>query len=114
MNGIANWIVRGFALVVTDRRWAAPLSAMALGFGLFVGVAIGPSAAGSLAGTAQIAEQAAPGRPRPLDVAHPHAQAARRGQARPVILDVEQAAAARARDLRLVDAERAVAVDLHK
>lgn len=42
-------VLRAFALVVTDRRWAAPLSAMALGFGLFLGVAIGPGAAGSLA-----------------------------------------------------------------
>ena len=42
-------VLRGAALVVTDRRWAAPLSAMALGFGLFVGVAIGPGAAGTLA-----------------------------------------------------------------
>ncbi len=56
MNGIIKLVMQGFALVVTDRRWAAPLSAMALGFGLFVGVAIGPSAAGSLAGTAQIVE----------------------------------------------------------
>lgn len=37
------------ALPVTDRRWAAPLSAVALGFGLFAGVAIGPGAAGTLA-----------------------------------------------------------------
>lgn len=42
-------VLRSFSLVVTDRRWAAPLSAMALGFGLFLGVAIGPGAAGSLA-----------------------------------------------------------------
>lgn len=42
-------VLRAFSLVVTDRRWAAPLSAMALGFGLFLGVAIGPGAAGSLA-----------------------------------------------------------------
>jgi hypothetical protein len=48
---------RWAALIVTDRRWAAPLSALALGFGLFIGVAIGPSAAGSLAtGGAQIIE----------------------------------------------------------
>lgn len=45
-------VLRAFSLVVTDRRWAAPLSAMALGFGLFLGVAIGPGAAGSLAGDA--------------------------------------------------------------
>lgn len=45
-------VLRAFSLVVTDRRWAAPLSAMALGFGLFLGVAIGPGAAGTLAGNA--------------------------------------------------------------
>ncbi len=45
------------ALPVTDRRWAAPLSAVALGFGLFVGVAIGPGAAGTFAtGAAPIVE----------------------------------------------------------
>lgn len=46
-------ILRGFALVVTDRRWAAPLSAAALGFGIFAGVAIGPGTAGTLATGAQ-------------------------------------------------------------
>jgi hypothetical protein len=45
--------LRGAALVVTDRRWAAPLSAAALGFGIFAGVAIGPGTAGSLATSAQ-------------------------------------------------------------
>jgi hypothetical protein len=60
LSALANRVLRGFSLVVTDRRWAAPLSAMALGFGLFVGVAIGPSAAGTLAGTAQIVEVPAP------------------------------------------------------
>jgi hypothetical protein len=45
--------LRGAALVVTDRRWAAPLSAAALGFGIFAGVAIGPGTAGSLATGAQ-------------------------------------------------------------
>ncbi len=40
------------ALPVTDRRWAAPLVAVALGFGLFVGVAIGPGTSGSIAGSA--------------------------------------------------------------
>lgn len=45
------------ALPIVDRRWAAPLSAIALGFGLFVGVAIGPGAAGTFAtGAAQIIE----------------------------------------------------------
>lgn len=42
-------LLRWAALPVTDRRWAAPLAATALGFGIFAGVAIGPSAAGSLA-----------------------------------------------------------------
>lgn len=54
--------LRGAALVVTDRRWAAPLSAAALGFGIFAGVAIGPGTAGSLAtGAQQIIEIPAPG-----------------------------------------------------
>jgi hypothetical protein len=45
------------ALPVRDRRWAAPLSAVALGFGLFVGVAIGPGAAGTFGtGVAQVIE----------------------------------------------------------
>jgi len=44
-----NLIGRGAALIVTDRRWGATLSAAALGFGLFVGVAIGPGAAGTFA-----------------------------------------------------------------
>jgi hypothetical protein len=54
--------LRGAALVVTDRRWAAPLSAAALGFGVFAGVAIGPGTAGSLAtGAQQIIEIPSPG-----------------------------------------------------
>ncbi|HET8862688.1 MAG TPA: hypothetical protein VFM94_05500 [Solirubrobacterales bacterium] len=48
-----NQALRGASLVVTDRRWAAPLSAGALGFGIFAGVAIGPGAAGTLATGAQ-------------------------------------------------------------
>lgn len=56
MTELANRILRSFSLVVTDRRWAAPLSAAALGFGIFAGVAIGPGAAGTVAGTAQIFE----------------------------------------------------------
>lgn len=44
-------LLRWAALPVTDRRWAAPLCAVALGFGLFAGVAIGPGAAGTLAGS---------------------------------------------------------------
>ncbi len=42
-------LLRWAAIPVTDRRWAAPLAAVALGFGLFAGVAIGPGAAGTLA-----------------------------------------------------------------
>jgi len=53
---LANSILRSFSLVVTDRRWAAPLSAAALGFGIFAGVAIGPNAAGTLAGGPQLIE----------------------------------------------------------
>lgn len=50
-------LLRWAALPITDRRWAAPLSAVALGFGLFAGVAIGPGAAGTFAtGAAQIIE----------------------------------------------------------
>lgn len=45
--------LRGASLVVTDRRWAAPLSAAALGFGIFAGVAIGPGTEGTLATGAQ-------------------------------------------------------------
>jgi hypothetical protein len=48
-------VLRWAALPITDRRWAAPLSAVALGFGLFVGVAIGPGAADTVAtGAARI------------------------------------------------------------
>jgi hypothetical protein len=43
-------LLRWAALPVTDRRWAAPLAAVALGFGLFAGIAIGPGAAGTFAG----------------------------------------------------------------
>jgi hypothetical protein len=46
---LADGMARGASLIVTDRRWGATLSAAALGFGLFVGVAIGPGATGSLA-----------------------------------------------------------------
>jgi hypothetical protein len=53
MRRLLDSALRGAALVVTDRRWAAPLSAAALGFGIFAGVAIGPGAAGTLATGAQ-------------------------------------------------------------
>ncbi|HVY77618.1 MAG TPA: hypothetical protein VG898_03840 [Solirubrobacterales bacterium] len=42
-------LLRWAAVPVTDKRWAAPLAAIALGFGIFAGVAIGPSATGTLA-----------------------------------------------------------------
>jgi hypothetical protein len=41
--------LRWAAVPVTDRRWAAPLCAAALGFGIFAGVAIGPGASGTFA-----------------------------------------------------------------
>ncbi len=42
------------ALPLNDRRWAAPLAAIALGFGIFAGIAIGPGASGTFAGAAQV------------------------------------------------------------
>jgi hypothetical protein len=61
LRDVSESVLRAFSLVVTDRRWAAPLSAMALGFGLFLGVAIGPGAEGSQAtGAGQIIAVAAP------------------------------------------------------
>jgi hypothetical protein len=54
---VSSKLLRWATLPVTDRRWAAPLSAVALGFGLFAGVAIGPGATGTFAtGAAQIIE----------------------------------------------------------
>lgn len=41
--------MRGASLVILDRRWAGPLAGMALGFGIFVGVAVGPQTVGSQA-----------------------------------------------------------------
>jgi hypothetical protein len=43
--------LRWAALPIIDRRWTAPMSAVALGFGLFVGVAIGPGTQGTLGTT---------------------------------------------------------------
>lgn len=54
LQGVTNLMGRGAALIVTNRRWGATLSAAALGFGLFVGVAIGPGAAGTFAGPQQL------------------------------------------------------------
>ena len=62
LREVRDAILRAVSLVVTDRRWAAPLSAMALGFGLFLGVAIGPGTAGTFAtGAGSIVAVAAPG-----------------------------------------------------
>lgn len=49
LRSAVNLTARGASLIVTDRRWGAILSAAALGFGLFVGVAIGPGASGTFA-----------------------------------------------------------------
>ena len=68
MKDLRESVLRAFSLVVTDRRWAAPLSAMALGFGLFLGVAIGPGAAGSLAGGAGSIVAVAPPEEEPEEV----------------------------------------------
>ena len=43
--------LRWAALPIVDRRWTAPMSAIALGFGLFIGVAIGPGTQGSFGTT---------------------------------------------------------------
>ena len=40
--------LRWAALPIVDRRWTVPMAAVALGFGLFVGVAIGPGTEGTL------------------------------------------------------------------
>jgi hypothetical protein len=45
--------LRWAALPITDRRWTAPLSAVAVGMGLFIGVAIGPSTSTTLGTPAQ-------------------------------------------------------------
>jgi hypothetical protein len=61
MSDLYRQMLRWAALPVTSRRWAAPLSALALGFGLFVGVALSPDTSGSLAtGAPQIVEMPAP------------------------------------------------------
>ena len=59
--------LRWAALPVVDRRWTAPMAAAALGFGLFVGVAIGPGTQGTEGAsgplTVQVPEQ--PAEPAP-------------------------------------------------
>lgn len=55
MKDLREKILRSVSLVITDRRWSPTLAAMALGFGLFLGVAIGPGASGTFAtGSGQI------------------------------------------------------------
>jgi len=49
LRGVVDLTARGASLIVTDRRWGVTMSAAALGFGLFVGVAIGPGASGTFA-----------------------------------------------------------------
>ena len=49
--------MRWAALPIIDRRWTAPMSAIALGFGLFVGVAIGPGTEGTLGTTSPMIVQ---------------------------------------------------------
>jgi hypothetical protein len=43
ISWLADAVIRTGSLVVSDRRWTAPLTAMAVGLGLFVGIAIGPA-----------------------------------------------------------------------
>lgn len=80
LRGARDAVLRAVSLVVTDRRWAAPLSAMALGFGLFLGVAIGPGAAGTFAtGAGSIVAVAPSGgeeEPEAVETAEPEAFAA--------------------------------------
>lgn len=76
MRRLCDDALRSVALVVTDRRWAAPLSAMALGFGLFLGIAIGPGASGGLAtGAAPLIAVAEPA-PEPVAAEEPTAAVA--------------------------------------
>jgi hypothetical protein len=51
VNSDKGWrrLLHWATIPVTSKRWAAPLAALALGFGIFAGVAVGPSATGSLA-----------------------------------------------------------------
>ncbi len=53
-------LLRWMAVPVTSKRWAAPLAALALGFGIFAGVAIGPNATGSLATAPYLIEMPSP------------------------------------------------------
>jgi hypothetical protein len=52
--------MRWAALPITDRRWTAPLSAAAVGMGLFIGVAIGPGIDNTLGTSPQVVVMARP------------------------------------------------------
>lgn len=58
-------MIRWAALVVTDRRWAAPMASMALCFGLFIGVAVGPPGASFATSAPQIIRVPAPEEEKP-------------------------------------------------
>lgn len=49
--------MRWAALPIVDRRWTVPMAAVALGFGLFIGVAISPGADGTLGQSAPVVVQ---------------------------------------------------------
>jgi hypothetical protein len=81
--------LRWAALPITDRRWTVPLSAAAVGMGLFIGVAIGPGAENTLgtespmvvvqapeAATPAPHVAAVPKRDHPVDLGGPGANAA--------------------------------------
>ena len=68
--------LRWAALPVIDRRWTAPMAAIALGFGLFVGVAIGPGTQGSLGTTRPMVVQV----PATNDATDPTADASPSGK----------------------------------
>jgi hypothetical protein len=56
----ADWTVLSWAsLPVTDRRWTAPLSATAVGMGLFIGVAMGPGIGATVGAAQQVIEMPA-------------------------------------------------------
>jgi hypothetical protein len=55
--------LRWAALPIIDRRWTAPMSAAALGFGLFVGVAIGPATQGTQGASEPMVVQVPPTTP---------------------------------------------------
>lgn len=84
LREVRDTVLRAVSLVVTDRRWAAPLSAMALGFGLFLGVAIGPGTAGTFAtGAGSIVAVTAPGGEEEPEAAEAGEEEAPAGESEP-------------------------------